>query len=62
MQKGELVLVHAAASGVGTSLLQLCKMYGCPTVAVSSSQEKLDACIALGASAGVNYKEDKDWA
>ena len=37
-------------------------MHGCPTVAVSSSQEKLDACISLGASAGVNYREDKNWA
>jgi tumor protein p53-inducible protein 3 len=41
---GDRVLIHAAASGVGTSLIQLCKKYGAISIASSSTDEKLQAC------------------
>lgn len=44
IQPGETALILAAASGVGTSLLQLCKIKGIQTIAVASSKEKLEAC------------------
>jgi tumor protein p53-inducible protein 3 len=38
---GETALVHAAASGVGTAMLQLCRTYDVNTIAVASKDEKL---------------------
>lgn len=50
---GEKVLIHAGASGVGTAAIQLCKAFGSPCWVSLGSQEKLEACIALGAEGGV---------
>ncbi len=49
-------MVYAAASGVGTSLLQLCKSYGIRTIAISSNENKLDFCKSVGADFIINYK------
>ena len=49
LQKGERVLVHAAASGVGTAALQLCRAWGNPTFATVGSAEKARRCQELGA-------------
>ena len=62
VQKGETALIHAAASGVGTTMLQLCRAYGVNTIAVASNQEKLDYCRdVLGASHTINYKETPEF-
>ena len=37
VQAGETVLVHAAASGVGTAMIQLAKYAGARTIAVAST-------------------------
>ena len=42
---------------VGTSLIQLCKIMGIKTIAVSSSQDKLDVCKSLGSEYIINYKD-----
>lgn len=52
-QPGEKVLIHAGASGVGTAAIQLCKALGNPCWVSLGSQDKLDACKALGAQGGV---------
>ena len=49
LKPGESALIHAAASGVGTAALQLCKAFGNPTFA-SASGSKLDACRQWGAT------------
>ena len=49
--------MYAAASGVGTSLIQLCKMFGIKTIAIASTQEKLEFCEKLGADFSINYKQ-----
>ena len=59
--KGQYALVHAAASGVGTSILQLMKAYQAKPIAVASTQEKLDTCKQLGAIGGINYKENAEF-
>lgn len=61
-KKGKTVLVHAAASGVGCAAIQLCKNAGVNTIAVTSSQEKIDFAKSLGASHGINYKENPDFS
>lgn len=52
-QPGEKVLIHAGASGVGTAAVQLCKALGNPCWVTLGSEEKLQACKALGATGGV---------
>ncbi len=54
---GELALIHAAAGGVGTALLQLCKLKGVETIAKVSSDSKMEWCKHQGATHVVNYKK-----
>ena len=49
LAKDQVVIVHAAASGVGTAALQLCRGVA-GTVLATASPAKLDACRALGAT------------
>jgi len=57
LERGETVLVHAGASGVGTSALQLIREVGAVSLVTAGSAEKIDVCRELGATAGWNYKE-----
>jgi putative PIG3 family NAD(P)H quinone oxidoreductase len=49
LEHGEVVVVHAAASGVGTAALQLCRGVA-GAVLATASRSKLDACLKLGAT------------
>ncbi|HET6698434.1 MAG TPA: NADPH:quinone oxidoreductase family protein [Nocardioidaceae bacterium] len=49
LQKGEIVLVHGAAGGVGTASLQVAKGYGARAIAVVSSDAKAEVARAAGA-------------
>lgn len=54
LQKGESVVVHAAAGGVGTLAVQLAKRWGAGNViAVASSEDKLSLARDLGADSVV---------
>lgn len=55
LQKGETVLIHAGASGVGTAAIQVAKAMGAQ-VWVTASAAKHAACQALGASLAIDYK------
>ncbi|KAJ6264583.1 Zeta-crystallin [Drechslerella dactyloides] len=56
-KKGDRVLLHAGASAVSLAAIQLAKHAGASEIYVTaSSQEKIDFCIQLGATAGFNYK------
>jgi len=56
-QKGNTVLIHAAASGVGTALIQLCKVSGAPIIiGTCGSDEKADFIRSLGCTDTINYK------
>ncbi|EIW52389.1 quinone oxidoreductase [Trametes versicolor FP-101664 SS1] len=59
VKKGDDVLVHAGASGVGIAAIQLARFYGANTVtATASTKEKLDMLLSApnGATHAVNYK------
>ncbi|XP_012727790.2 quinone oxidoreductase PIG3 isoform X1 [Fundulus heteroclitus] len=58
VKEGEVVLVHAGASGVGTAAVQLARLFGAVPVVTAGSQEKLRLAEKLGAAAGYNYKEE----
>lgn len=62
VQKGEDVLIHAGASGVGLAAIQLAKRFGAKGIYVTAgSEEKIAACKRLGATDGFNYKAGS-WA
>lgn len=50
------VLVTAAAGGVGTAAVQIATRFGCATVGMAGSDDKLEQIRALGAEAAVNYR------
>jgi putative PIG3 family NAD(P)H quinone oxidoreductase len=59
---GERVLIHAAASGVGTAAVQIARAMGCLVMGTSRTPEKLDRIKTLGAdhaidSARTNFAE-----
>lgn len=57
LDKGEWVLIHGGASGVGTAAIQLVKHAGGNVVVTASSEEKLAMCRNLGADITINYQE-----
>jgi putative PIG3 family NAD(P)H quinone oxidoreductase len=54
LAKGERVLLHAGASGVGTAAIQLCSALHNPCLVTAGSQDKIERCVALGADGGAN--------
>ncbi|MGH8027115.1 MAG: NADP-dependent oxidoreductase [Pseudoxanthomonas sp.] len=57
LQKGQKVLIHAGAGGVGTFAIQLAKHIGA-TVATTTSTANVDFVKGLGADIVVDYKKD----
>ena len=55
LTSGRWALVHAAASGVGTAAIQICKAIGANVIATCSTN-KVSACKSLGADVVVDYK------
>jgi putative PIG3 family NAD(P)H quinone oxidoreductase len=56
--KGEAVLVHGGASGIGTMAIQVARALGASQVACTvGSAEKAERCKSLGADIVVNYTE-----
>jgi NADPH:quinone reductase len=49
---GEIALIHAAASGVGTAALQLCRAMGVRALATTRSADKLAALAQFGVAPG----------
>ena len=57
--KNDKVLIQAAAGGVGTALVQLCKLKECKIYGTAGSSVKLDYLRKLGVDVPINYnKED----
>jgi NADPH2:quinone reductase len=60
LKAGEWLLVHAGASGVGTSAIQVGKALGARVIATASTKAKLEFCRRQGAEAAVSYT-NADW-
>ena len=56
LKKGETLLVHGGASGIGTTAILLARAFGHTVYATVGSDERVAAVEALGASKGINYK------
>jgi NADPH2:quinone reductase len=58
LHEGEHVLVQAAAGGVGTLLVQLCKRRGCVVYGTAGSDDKLAYLRSLGVDHPINYRRE----
>ena len=67
MQKGDKVVFHAGASGLGTAGIQLANVCDCESFVTAGTEEKIKFCLNLGASDGEIRSNDifskiKEWA
>ncbi len=53
---GETLLVQGGSSGIGVTAIQLAKAQGARVIVTAGSDEKVAACVALGADHGINYR------
>jgi len=61
LKKGEIVLIHAAAGGLGLMAVQIAKAVGARVIATAGSKQKLDVAKQFGADETVNYSSNGDW-
>lgn len=57
VQAGDVAIVHAAAGGVGLSLVQMLKARGAIVLGIASSEVKRAAAVAAGADAVAGYDD-----
>ena len=67
MQKGDKVVFHAGASGIGTAGIQLANVFDCESFVTAGTEEKIKFCLNLGASDGEIRSNDifskiQEWA
>ncbi|EFQ25482.1 zinc-binding dehydrogenase [Colletotrichum graminicola M1.001] len=60
IKPGDIVLVHAAAGGVGLAAVQVAKAFGATVIATASTPRKLEIAKAFGADHVIDYRE-ADW-
>jgi len=58
LKPGETLLVHGGSSGIGTMAIQLAKAFGSKVIVTVGGQDKVDACLKLGADRAINYKTE----
>jgi putative PIG3 family NAD(P)H quinone oxidoreductase len=57
LQRGETLLVHGGAGGIGTMAIQLATALGARVATTAGSADKLQRCAELGAQVLVNYRD-----
>lgn len=55
---GMSLLVHGGSSGIGLTAIQLGNAFGATVYATAGSGEKLQACVAAGATWAINYRSE----
>ncbi|MEV7967439.1 NAD(P)H-quinone oxidoreductase [Sphaerisporangium sp. NPDC088356] len=58
LRRGETLLVHGGASGIGTCAIQLAKALGSHVITTAGTAEKVARCLELGADEAINYREE----
>ncbi len=56
LQEGQALLVHGGSSGIGTTAIQMAKLFGAKVIVTAGTEEKCKACLELGADLAINYK------
>ncbi len=57
IRRGELVLVHAAAGGVGIAITQIARLRGATVIGTAGAEEKISFLKENGVEYAVNYRE-----
>jgi NADPH:quinone reductase-like Zn-dependent oxidoreductase len=60
-QHGDAMLVHSAAGGVGSMLVQMGKLAGCHVTGVVGATHKIDSVLKLGADAVIDKSHQDLW-
>ena len=58
LKKGEILFVNGGTGGVGSSVVQMAKILGAKVITTAGSEEKVQACVELGADLAINYKTE----
>lgn len=58
LKAGERVLIHGGSSGIGTTAIRLAAAAGAQVIVTAGSAQKCQACLDLGASVAINYREE----
>jgi len=58
LQKGENILIHGGASGIGTMAIMICREFGATVYTSAGSEEKCRALEAMGATRAINYRTE----
>ena len=56
LQTSETLLVQGGSSGIGVTAIQMAKALGATVIVTAGSDDKCEACVALGADHAINYK------
>jgi alcohol dehydrogenase len=59
LEPGEIVLVHAGGSGIGTAAIIMAKAMGCRVITTVGDEAKVEKAKALGADYVINYRTDR---
>jgi len=57
LERGETLLVHGGASGIGTTAIMLARAFEARVIATAGSAQKCAACLGLGAQLAINYHD-----
>lgn len=58
LKRGETLLVHGGASGIGTTAIQMAKAAGARVITTAGDPAKVKLCEKLGADVAINYRTD----
>ncbi len=56
LKAGESILIHGGSSGIGSTAIQLAKVFGAKVFTTAGSEEKCDFCREIGADLAINYR------
>ena len=54
---GDTVLIHGGSSGIGITAIQIAKAWGATVICTVGNTQKAAACLALGADAAIDYRQ-----
>ncbi len=61
IHSGSTILIHSAAGGVGSALLQLCRQAGWRSIGVVGGSHKVEAAKAMGADKVIDKSKEDLW-
>lgn len=61
VKDGDVVLIWGGAGGLGSMAIQIAKAAGATSIAVISSDDKVDYCVGLGAKGCIDRKNFDHW-